>query len=410
MIGATIGRKRHIQCHLSERKIMSTKSKDYAAFIEKLSTGAILERRNSPDLEATLEKIGISFEKYKENQEQTVSELRKTVDHLETKLSRPGAFTSGDGGQGAIRTLKTAAGEALPYLTAEQKLADIRDTRGDSFDLGDYCRSALLGSRESKTASGPALVPTGVGSQVIDKVRAKTAIVAAGAGTIIIGGPTNLARLTQDPTVYQHTEAATDIAESDILASPVSLNPKLLAVLVPLSVELVSDSPNLDALLQTSIAAAFAAKLDALCIATLLADATIPKSSVTQDPAIWLKTLEAVGSSLAVNQDLPFAHVGAPADFIARASQLASTAGSWLGKPPALSAMRELFTTSMSAGLALFGDFAAGFAVALREELRIEVVRHAKPTSGSHLLVCHMRADGVVLQAGRLFKQMKTPS
>ena len=168
----------------------------------------------------------------------------------------------------------------------------------------------MLGSRESKTASGPALVPTGVGSQVIDKVRAKTAIVAAGAGTIIIGGPTNLARLTQDPTVYQHTEAATDISESDILATPVSLNPKLLAVLVPLSVELVSDSPNLDALLQTSIAAAFAAKIDALSIATLLADANIPKSAVTQDPAIWLKTLEAVGSALAVNQDLPFAHVG----------------------------------------------------------------------------------------------------
>lgn len=390
---------------------MNTQSKDFAAFIEKLSTGANYERRNAPDLAVTLEKIGVAFEEYKENQEQTVSELRNTVDRLETKLARPGAFSLGDSSQGTIRTLKTAAGEALPYLTAEQKLSDIRrDNRSDSFDLGEYCRGALLGSRESKTASGPALIPTGIGSQVIDKVRAKTTIVAAGAGTIIIGGPTNLARLTQDPTVYQHTEAATDIAESDILATPVSLNPKLLAVLVPLSVELVSDSPNLDAVLQTSIAAAFAAKIDALSIATLLADASIPKSGVAQDPAIWLKTLEAVGSALAVNQDLPFAHVSAPADFIARASQLASTAGSWLGKPPALSDMRELFSTSMSAGTALFGDFAAGFAIALREELRIEVVRHAKPTSGSHLLVCHMRADGVVLQAGRLFKQLKTIS
>jgi hypothetical protein len=386
---------------------------DFRAFKEKVMRKPVYEKRSDPSMEAlanTIGQIAGAFDGFKSHSEESSAQLRAKIERMETKLSRPGAFSSGDGGQGAIRTLKTAAGEVLPYLTAEQKLADIRDTRGDSFDLGDYCRSALLGSRESKTASGPALVPTGVGSQVIDKVRAKTAIVAAGAGTIIIGGPTNLARLTQDPTVYQHTEAATDIVESDILASPVSLSPKLLAVLVPLSVELVSDSPNLDALLQTSIAAAFAAKIDALCIATLLADATMPKSVATQDPAIWLKTLEAVGSALAVNQDLPFAHVGAPADFIARASQLASTAGSWLGKPPALSAMRELFTTSMSAGLALFGDFAAGFAIALREELRIEVVRHAKPTSGSHLLVCHMRADGVVLQASRLFKQMKTPS
>jgi hypothetical protein len=46
--------------------------------------------------------------------------------------------------------------------------------------------------------------------------------------------------------------------------------------------------------------------------------------------------------------------------------------------------------------------------VAMRQELRVEVVRHAKPTSGSHLLVAHMRADFVVLQPGRLFKQLKT--
>lgn len=393
---------------------MNTQSKDYAAFVEKLKTGSLIERRNAPDLADladTLDKVGDAFDKFKGDQNQVITELRNTVEHLETKLSRPGAFATGaNGDHGAIRNLKTVAGVDVPYLKAEQELATIRDTRSDNFDLGTYCRNAMLGSRDAKAASGPALVPTGVGAKVIDKVRAKTTIVSAGAGTIIIGGPTNLARLTQDPTVYQHTEGATDIVESDILATPVTLNPKLLAVLVPLTVELVSDSPNLDAVLQTSIAAAFAAKIDALSIATLLADTNIPKSAVTQDPAIWLKTLEAVGSALAANQDLPFAHIGAPADFIARASQLASTAGSWLGKPPALAAMRELFTTGMSAGTAMFGDFASGFAIALREELMIEVVRHAKPTSASHLLVCHMRADGVALQAGRMFKQMKTPA
>jgi len=76
--------------------------------------------------------------------------------------------------------------------------------------------------------------------------------------------------------------------------------------------------------------------------------------------------------------------------------------------PPALAGMAELHTTSLTAGTALFGDFAAGCAVAMRQELRVEVVRHAKPTSASHLLVAHMRADGVVLQPGHLFKQLKT--
>ena len=357
----------------------------------------------------TMDKIGTSFEEFKARNNETVANLKKTVDRLETKLSRPGAFVGSEQGEAnELRVLKTQDGRELPFLKSEQKLADqYRGASDEGFSIGDFCRSALLGSKEGKAASGPALVPTGLGSFVIDRVRANTVVVQAGAGTIVIDGPTNLARLTGDPSVHQHTEGAADIVESDITAEAVSLNPKLLAVLVPLTVELVADSPNLDQILTTSLTNAFAAKLDALCIAKILADANLPKSAAAHDPAIWAKVLEAVGAALALNQDLPFAHIGTPANFIARASQLANTA--WLGKPPALAGMRELFTSSMTADQAIFGDFAAAFAIAMRQELRVEVVRHAKPTSASHLLVAHMRADGVMLQPGRLFWQKKVP-
>jgi len=96
------------------------------------------------------------------------------------------------------------------------------------------------------------------------------------------------------------------------------------------------------------------------------------------------------------------------ADFIARASQLASTAGSWLGKPPVLSGMAELPTTGIVAGKAIYGGFARAFAVAMRQSLQLEVVRFGKATSGQHSLVCHMRADGIVLQPKGLFIQKKT--
>ena len=359
----------------------------------------------------TINSLAAGVDEFKQKQSETVADLRKTVDRLETKLARPGAFqVGGENDQAAPRTLKTQDGRELPYLTAGQKFADMhRESRGEEFNLGEFCRSAMLGSREGKAASGPALVPTGLGSIVIDKVRAKTVVVQAGAGTIIINGPTNLARLTGDPTVFQHTEGAADIAESDITATAVSLNPKLLAVLIPLTTELVQDSPNLDQLLTTALTGAFAAKLDALCLATMLADANIPKSAIAHDPAVWAKVIDAIAAALALNQDLPLAHISTPANFMARAAQLASTAGSWLGKPPALAGMRELFTSSMTADQALFGDFAAGFAIAMRDDLRFEVVRHAKPTSGSHLLVAHMRCDGIVLQPGRLFWQKKVP-
>ena len=359
------------------------------------------------ELAKTLDKIATVQEEHKRRQEAEVGALKQNIERLETRLFRPGSMHHIEGnfsGEEDI-SLKTSDGRVLLVLNAKQAYAARVSHDDEGFSLGQFTKDAIVGSR--KASSGPALIPTAVSARVVDAVRKQTVIVEAGAGTIIIEGPTNLARLTQDPTVHQHTEAATDISESDILATPVTLNPKLLVALVPLTVELVSDSPNLDAVLQTALTAAFAQKLNALCIATLLADVNIPKSAAAQDPNSWTKVLEAVSAALVLDQRLPEAHISAPADFMARAAAL-TTEGSWLGKPPVLSAMRELQTTGLTAGTALFGNFAEAFAIALRDELRVEVVRHAKPTSASHLLVAHMRADGIVLQPGKLFKQLKT--
>ena len=333
--------------------------------------------------------------------------IENEVRQLAIQAGRPKFGGAGDGNNGEIKQLRLQNGQLLPLLNSEQKAARLyTPDQSDDFDLGEYARGCVVGSR--KAASGPALVPSHVGAQVIDMVRAQATLVRAGAGTIMIDGPTALARISSGPTVYQHTEAATDITESDVVAAAVTLNPKTLAALVPLTVELVQDSPNLDAVLRTALAGAFAAKLDALGIAKLLADTDIPDSAAGQDPAVWAKVLEAVGSALALNQDMPTSHISAPADFIARASQLASSAGSWLGKPPALALMSEYFTTNLTAGTALFGRFSEAFAFAVRADLSVEVVRHAKATSGSHLLVGHMRADGIVLQPAKLFRQLKT--
>ena len=251
-------------------------------------------------LSQTIDTISQTIESFK-------ADHAARLDRMETRLNRPGAFHAAAADAGEARYLQTADGHKLPMLSEKQRVSDLqRGDDSDGFSLGGFVRDAIVGSR--KAASGPALVPTFLSGNVIDSVRRKTVLVNAGASTILIDGPTNLARITQDPTVYQHTEAATDIVESDILATPISLNPKLLAALVPLTVELVSDSPNLDAVLTTALTGAFAAKLDALGLATLLADTDIPKSLVTQDPAVWLKVLGAVGSAMALNQDVPRAH------------------------------------------------------------------------------------------------------
>jgi HK97 family phage major capsid protein len=385
--------------------------RDFVAFLHRLQSGAQYEKRNAPDFEKTMEAVAKGVDAFKTKQLEELQALRKTVDKLETRLARPGANLGSSDGAGIVDPvlqLKNPQGREIPVYGAKQMLGANAARGGeDDFSIGDFVRDSIVGSR--KAASGPALVPNGLLVDVIDRVRRQTAVVQAGASTILIDGPEIIARLTSDPTVYQHTEAANDISESDVLAEPVPLNPRLLAAIVPLTAELVADSSNLDAVLQTSLAGAFAARLDELCIAMLLADADIPESLVAHSPATWGGTLAAIGAALALNQGLPVAHISAPADYIARAGQL-TTDGAWLGRPSALSALIELQTTGLTAGTALFGDWARAFAIAVRSELRLEVVRHAKPGSASHLLIAHARMEGVVLQPGLLFKQLLTPA
>ena len=91
------------------------------------------------------------------------------------------------------------------------------------------------------------------------------------------------------------------------------------------------------------------------------------------------------------------------------ARPLASTAGSWLGKPPVLAAMSEHPTTALSAGTGVFGDFARGFAIVARQQLRLEVVRFGKHKMATHILIAHARLGGVVLQPKQLFVQKLVP-
>ena len=362
------------------------------------------------ELTKTMNDTAVGVEKFKSQHTEELGDLKKTVERIETRLSRPGGGVSPGIGSDAsgVLSLKTSKGETAFLVQKGFDFAPIAGSGNEGFSVAEFVRDNIVGSRKSM-ASGPALVPTSLSNSIIDDVRRRTVIVEAGAPTLVIEGPTNAPRIDGDPTVYQHTENTDDISDSSVLVVPIALNPKVLATIIPLSQEVVEDSPNLDRVLTTSLAAAFAAKLDALTIAKLIADTDIPKSAMTEDPAVWAKVLSAVGSAMNLNQGLPYAHISAPADFISRASQLASTAGSWLGKPPALASMLELFTTGLSAGTAFMGDFRVGLLLAARSELRIEVIRWRVPGKAQHALVAHARMDGYVVQPKALYKQLKTP-
>ncbi|MDT3680302.1 MAG: phage major capsid protein [Burkholderiaceae bacterium] len=360
---------------------------------------------NFPEIKASIDATAAAFDAFAAKQDEQVAELRDRLETLESKRGGPGVTTAAGA---PLLQFKSASGQTYPLLRSTDRLAG-RETKADDFNLAEWVHAQIAGATSTKAvSSGPALVETALSSRIIDAVRDATTIIRAGAQTVMIDQPTAMGRITGDPTVFQHTEGSNDITPSDVSVDAVTLNPKVLAATVPLTGEVLADSPNLGAILETSLTAAFAVKLDALALATILADANVPKSAAGQDTALWAKTLEAVGAAMAAKQPLPTGLICNTADFIARASQLASTAGSWLGKPPALAGMTEYPTTAITAGTALLGGFAESVLIAMRQGLRFEIVRWNDPGRYSHLLIAHMRADGIVFQPKRLFKQLKT--
>jgi hypothetical protein len=356
-------------------------------------------------MKEVIEQIGASFEKFKSEQNGRVLNLEDQLNAIETHLARqmfpggePAPVASGKWGV-------DIKGRKVPVLAQSEKMADhFRPETGQVWSIGDFVRGSMgIRSEASVIERGSATVPAFVSAQIIDAIRAKTRVIQAGSQTIVIDGPTNLCRIDEDPTVYEHVEGVEDISESLPVFSPVALNPTALVALIPLSMEVVQDSPNLDAALSMALAGSFAGKLDALSIAKILADGDIPTSETGQATNDWSGLLAAVGAMLELDQDLPKACISAGADYVAR--QGTSGESGWFGFPPFLANLLDLPTSSVSAGTAILGDFARGFGIAVRQELRLEVVRWAQAKKASHLLVAHARMAGYVLQPNALFIQ-----
>lgn len=364
------------------------------------------------ELESTIQKLGESFKGFTAKHNQQQDKIQKRLDDVELNQNRiqvPGKKTEPDSGFSFQKFAITIEGQRLPVISKGQNLTDFYKSDESEFSLGDFVK-ANMGLRSKAVTRGPETIPTLTSMNIIDAVRAKSRVIQAGSMTIAIQDKTNLLRITGDPTVYEHTEGASDISESEPSFTNVELDPGALVAAVPLSMELVQDSANLDAALKTSISAAMALKLDTLALATILADGNIPTNdgnspATGRDCATWAGVLSAVGDMIGNDQNVPTANICNAADYIARASQQADTAGNWLGAPPILKEMADLQTTSISEGKGVLGGFDLGFAIAVRHELRLEMVRFAKYTSASHILVAYARMAGYVVQPNSLYIQ-----
>lgn len=362
---------------------------------------------------AILAELQGSFADFRDRHVARLSGVERAVDEQAAALAalrlNGGAGQASGGGPAPVTIALDNGRQATIFPRASSVGQHFRPASGDEvFDLTDFCMANIGLRPRAEVTRGPATVGVTIGGQIIDAVRAASRVVQAGASTIAIEGPTNLARIEGDPTVFEHAEGVSDVSESDLTLGAVTMNPAALVALVPLSAEIVADSANIGDALTLSLGGAFARKLDDLAIAGILADATVPTNSVGRATDSWLTTVAAVGDALAVDQDVPAALIGNATDFAARASELASTSGAWLGRPPVLADMLDLPTTALSAGTAIFGDFARGIAMVARLELTLEMLRFAKPGAYTHTLLAHARIAPVLLQPARLFAQQAT--
>ncbi|PSJ18452.1 phage major capsid protein [Nitrosomonas supralitoralis] len=352
-----------------------------------------------------------AFGSFKAAHDEKFNGLQEQADRLEEILNRPLNGTPKAEVSQPNRFAVTVQGKKIPVLGREDRLASYfrpQPSNGDQeWSLSGFVRNSMgLGHNNSVLERGSATVPEFLASQIIDSIRANNTLIKSGALTLPLDGKTAIGRIDTDPIAYAHVEGISDISESLPVFSPIVLDPEMIAVQIPLSVEIVADSANLDLLLRTSIAAAVAKKLDTLGITALLADANIPESAAGEDTETWSGLIAAAGSHIAADGDWPKAVISNAADYTKRISQLAGD-GHWISKPPELLPMSDLFTSSMTAGKSIMGSFEKGLLLGMRQELRLEVVRWHQAASASHLLVAYMRGAFYTVQPKALYRQLK---
>lgn len=313
-----------------------------------------------------------------------------------------------------------ASGSKLRVLAKGDRFATGQPA---GFGFGEYVKAMVTGTgdhniraalSEGTDSAGGYTVPKFLMGQVIDRMRAKTAVIQAGALTIPLETQTTtIARIASDPTAGWRLEAGA-IAESDPTFDAVTFTARSLAVLVKISRELLDDSANIDQALTMAFAGAMAGELDRVA---MFGSGTAPEprgifnqtsansvSMGTNGAQItsYAKLLDSLYELQLDNSDAPSGMIMHPRT--ARTlNGLTDTTNQPLMIPPALSGIPQLITTSVPitqtqgtsgavCSTVLMGDFSQ-LLIGVRQEMRIEVLRELFAGNHQYAFVCHLRAD-----------------
>lgn len=319
---------------------------------------------------------------------------------------------------------QAANGQAVPVLTKEHRFADFVGDGGAAQEIGisGYLKSLALGPSndlerrvlgEGTIGAGGATVPTPLAADTIDRMRAQTVSIQAGALTVPMTSQTlRMARVITDPTGGWRAENAA-IAESDPVFDQVTLTAKTWAVRFQVSRELLEDGQNIDAACRNILAGAAAVALDqAILVGAGTANeplgirgqSGIQAVSMGTNGAVfagWAPVLNAVQSLETANSSVVSGMVMHPRT--ARAiNGLVDSTGQPLNAPPRIAGVPQFSTVSMpinetqgtsnNASSIILGDFSQVM-IGLRTDLQIQVLQERFAEVGQIGFIAWMRAD-----------------
>lgn len=321
----------------------------------------------------------------------------------------------------AGETWRDQEGKPVPVYRPQDALAS--GVRYDGPNLGEIVNAMVTGRgmqqiqnalSTGSVAAGGALVPEQLSAQIIDRLRARSTVIRAGARTVPMSTKTlAIAKITGDPTLSWAAEAAS-IGDTGPTFGAVTMTAKTLRAWVKFSRELLEDALNLDSTLRTVFANAMAVELDRAALVGSgtgqeplgigAAASAAPIVSMGANGAAltnWDKVIDVLQTLQDANAGDPTAMIMAPrtATTIAK---LKDTTNQPLAIPPALASIPRYATTSVpvnqtqgsavNASSIIAGDF-ADLILGVRSELQIVRSDSAFMQTNEIGLLFVMRAD-----------------
>lgn len=211
---------------------------------------------------------------------------KRELADLDTRLAVMEDLAKRKGGNDKVPPLGAPAGAAairdgeVRILAPADKLADacrrdlVDGIKPEELSLGRVVRGLVTGSWDGAEAEkravmvegtaslGGVLIPTPMAAQVIDLARNQAVVFQAGASTVPMTANTlKMGKVTGDMTASWRAENAA-ITASEMSFDGLTFTAKALAAICTISVELMEDAANINALIENSIAQAIALELD----------------------------------------------------------------------------------------------------------------------------------------------------